>query len=138
MDVTEQTVSEMQKNAANATLLEAFISAKRIEGCSEKSLKYYSSTIRHLFNGLNKSIREIETNDLWFGDYNYYISDTTVAVSLFVEYTLSVSANRCVFSGNGHMTCFEIECRIKDETDNSLTFDFVKSLSARHLAETTG
>ena len=66
----------------------------------------------------------------WFGDYNYYISDTTVAVSLFVEYTLSVSADRCVFSGNGHMTCFEIECRIKNETDNSLAFDFVKSLSA--------
>jgi hypothetical protein len=66
----------------------------------------------------------------WFGDYNYYISDTTVAVSLFVEYTLSVSADRCVFSGNGHMTCFEIECRIKDEADNSLVFDFAKSLSA--------
>jgi len=40
MDITERTVSEMQKNTANATLLEAFISAKRIEGCSEKSLKY--------------------------------------------------------------------------------------------------
>ena len=82
MDITERTVSEMQKNAANATLLEAFISAKRIEGCSEKSLKYYSSTIRHLFNGLNKAIREIETDDLrcYLADYQIKRGSSKVTI----------------------------------------------------------
>lgn len=45
-------------------LLQSFISAKKIEGCSEKSLKYYFSTIEALFNKLGKNISEISTNDL--------------------------------------------------------------------------
>ena len=33
----------------NSKLLSLFISSKKVEGCSEKSLKYYTSTINHLF-----------------------------------------------------------------------------------------
>ncbi|MFT3902620.1 MAG: hypothetical protein QM727_05580 [Niabella sp.] len=33
----------------NERLLQLFISAKKVEGCSEKSLKYYSTTIEALF-----------------------------------------------------------------------------------------
>lgn len=48
----------------NEKLLSMFLSAKRIEGCSEKSLKYYDSTILNLFSKVYKPIREIETGDL--------------------------------------------------------------------------
>ncbi|WP_413527620.1 site-specific tyrosine recombinase/integron integrase [Marinilactibacillus psychrotolerans] len=48
----------------NEKLLSMFLSAKRIEGCSEKSLKYYDSTILNLFSKVNKPIRELETGDL--------------------------------------------------------------------------
>lgn len=45
-------------------LLATFISAKRIEGCSEKSIRYYESTIRNMLNVVNKPEREINTEDL--------------------------------------------------------------------------
>ena len=42
----------------------AFISAKRIEGCSEKTLSYYRKTIEAMLNGISKSAQQITTNDL--------------------------------------------------------------------------
>lgn len=41
-----------------------FLSSKRIEGCSEKSLKYYETTINTMLSELQKSIKEIETDDI--------------------------------------------------------------------------
>lgn len=54
----------MSETVGNAELLEVFISAKRIEGCSEKSLRYYDSTIRQMMDSVQKPIREIVTDDL--------------------------------------------------------------------------
>jgi site-specific recombinase XerD len=62
--ITENKTPDLQENGGNEGVLEVFISAKRIEGCSEKSLKYYDSTIRQMFDQLNKPIREINTDDL--------------------------------------------------------------------------
>lgn len=45
-------------------LLPMFISAKRVEGCSEKSLQYYESTIRNMLETINKSECKITTEDL--------------------------------------------------------------------------
>lgn len=54
----------------NQSILSLFISSKKVEGCSEKSLKYYLSTIDTLLQKLKKNITEISTNDLRF-----YLSD---------------------------------------------------------------
>ena len=48
----------------NNELISAFISAKRIEGCSEKSLKYYRATIDKMVSVLQKSVKQIMTEDL--------------------------------------------------------------------------
>lgn len=48
----------------NEDLLENFLSAKRIEGCSEKSLVYYRNTIQAMRDKVEKPVREIETDDL--------------------------------------------------------------------------
>lgn len=45
-------------------LVELFLSAKRIEGCSEKSLKYYESTITSMLSKLGKSVKHIVTDDI--------------------------------------------------------------------------
>lgn len=45
-------------------LIAMFISAKRIEGCSEKTLKYYQTTIDALVSSLGKNVRHILTEDL--------------------------------------------------------------------------
>ena len=51
-------------NAENARLTGAFLSAKRIEGCSEKSLSYYRKTIETMSEKIGKGITHITTNDL--------------------------------------------------------------------------
>lgn len=48
----------------NQRLLDMFLAAKRVEGCSEKTLRYYLATIQHFLASLNKSIRDVITDDL--------------------------------------------------------------------------
>ena len=48
----------------NTRLTDAFLSAKRIEGCSEKSLSYYRKTIETMSEKIGKGITHITTNDL--------------------------------------------------------------------------
>lgn len=58
--------SEAEVTAAltNEQLLDNFLGAKRIEGCSEKSLTYYRTTIETMNEKVEKNVREMETNDL--------------------------------------------------------------------------
>ena len=44
--------------------VELFLSAKRIEGCSEKSLKYYKATIEAMLCELKKDVKHIVTDDI--------------------------------------------------------------------------
>lgn len=48
----------------NKDYVNKFISAKRIEGCSEKSLFYYENTINAMISSINKNIKHIATDDL--------------------------------------------------------------------------
>lgn len=61
-------VIEKEADANDATtneqLLEAFLAAKRIEGCSEKSLNYYKATIEAMFGNVGKPVQQMETDDL--------------------------------------------------------------------------
>lgn len=54
---------EVNKKANNEHL-DSFISAKRIEGCSEKTLTYYHNTIQTWLATISASIRDITTNDI--------------------------------------------------------------------------
>ena len=44
--------------------VEKFITAKRIEGCSEKTLKYYQKTIETMVFTIGKTVQQITTDDL--------------------------------------------------------------------------
>lgn len=44
--------------------VELFLSAKHIEGCSEKSLKYYKATIEAMLSEVNKDVKHIVTEDI--------------------------------------------------------------------------
>lgn len=57
------TSSNVQEDTSE-DLLENFLSAKRIEGCSEKSLVYYRNTIQAMLDVVEKPVREIETDNL--------------------------------------------------------------------------
>lgn len=53
-----------KENDTEQDLVELFLSAKRIEGCSEKSLKYYKSTIDAMLDELKKDVKHIVTDDI--------------------------------------------------------------------------
>jgi site-specific recombinase XerD len=48
----------------NENILVSFIAAKRVEGCSVKSLRYYESTLNNMLIALNKPVKHITTDDL--------------------------------------------------------------------------
>ena len=60
----EVTKCEKEKELSEQNLVELFLAAKRIEGCSEKSLKYYESTIMALLDDLKKDVKYIVTDDI--------------------------------------------------------------------------
>lgn len=61
----ELIVSEAnQEKDDSDNLVALFIAAKRIEGCSEKTLRYYQTTIEAMVSSLGKNVRSILTEDL--------------------------------------------------------------------------
>ncbi len=64
VEISEKKASGVPDAEENGRLLEVFIAAKRIEGCSEKSLKYYESTLRVMLDRVEHPIRKISTDDL--------------------------------------------------------------------------
>lgn len=48
----------------NIEYMDMFISAKRIEGCSERTLAYYKTTIEHMLSIIVTPLRQIQTDDL--------------------------------------------------------------------------
>lgn len=61
-EVTSTEVKQEEDDSND--LIIKFIAAKRIEGCSEKTLKYYQTTIDALVISLGKNVRHILTEDL--------------------------------------------------------------------------
>ena len=56
--------TESDKGLSEQNLVELFLSAKRIEGCSEKTLKYYKATIQAMIDSIGKGIKYIVTDDI--------------------------------------------------------------------------
>lgn len=56
---------EPQKAAiSNAEYLRLFLDAKKIEGCSERTINYYRATIEHLLSAVSTPIRKIATDEI--------------------------------------------------------------------------
>lgn len=63
-NVSIEAKQEADKQEEELNYLEVFLSAKRIEGCSEKTLIYYRNTIQQMLNSIGKSVCTIVTEDL--------------------------------------------------------------------------
>ena len=64
VDVVALDNENLTQSKSNQTLKEEFLSAKQVEGCSERSVNYYSSTLDNLIKSLIKPFNQIETEDL--------------------------------------------------------------------------
>lgn len=59
-----QVIVDEKRQAQETNTVAAFISAKRIEGCSEKTLNYYQNTIGAMISCVGKTAQQITTEDL--------------------------------------------------------------------------
>ena len=64
VDVFSLENQSLSQTKNNQTLKEEFLSAKQVEGCSLRSINYYSSTLDNLIKDLEKPFNQIETEDL--------------------------------------------------------------------------
>lgn len=48
----------------NRNMIDSFISSKQVEGCSERTIKYYKEIIEKFVNSFDKSIKQISTNEI--------------------------------------------------------------------------
>ena len=58
------TLAEKSKEISGENLVESFLLAKKIEGCSEKTLKYYYATIQSMLDEIKKDVKHIVTDDI--------------------------------------------------------------------------
>lgn len=75
--IAENPQADTQTNAVTT-----FISAKRIEGCSEKTLAYYQNTIQAMLTSLGKTAQQITTEDLRAYLTNYQNRHKTSRVTI--------------------------------------------------------
>lgn len=73
-EVILRTFSENElpkKDISNEEFLNLFLSAKRIEGCSERTITYYEMTVNHLLSQIDKNVRKVSTEEIreYLADY---------------------------------------------------------------------
>ena len=57
--------NEVEKtNITNDEFLQMFLAAKRVEGCSDRTIQYYRVTINHLFSQIGTEVRKISTEEI--------------------------------------------------------------------------
>lgn len=62
--LTKYEIADDSTIQSSDELVSKFIEAKRIEGCSEKTLNYYRKTITDMLSGIEKEVMHITTEDL--------------------------------------------------------------------------
>lgn len=67
---------------SNVELLNHFITAKQVEGCSEKTLEYYRNTLALMTETIDKPYTQIESNDLrkYLNDYERTRNSSKVTI----------------------------------------------------------
>lgn len=60
--LTDQTKSA--SSVSNSNYLAMFLNAKKIEGCSERTLSYYKTTVEKLLDRITDPIRKVTTDDI--------------------------------------------------------------------------
>ena len=111
-EVVLKTFSENEadkQEISNNDFLQMFLDAKRIEGCSERTIQYYRVTVEHLFSKMNQSVRRITTEEIrtYLSDYqkinrcsNVTIDNIRRNISSFFSWlTLDAPHDRLKISG---------------------------------------
>lgn len=80
--VLEECLFQPDTQEDSIDLIQLFLAAKRVEGCSDKTIKYYDSTIRNAVSKIGKDIVQVSTDDLriYLDDYQVTSNISKVTV----------------------------------------------------------
>ena len=71
-----------KQDIANEDFLKLFLDAKKVEGCSERTIQYYKVTIEHLLKNKDTPVRRVTTEEMreYLSDYQNInnCSNTTI------------------------------------------------------------
>ena len=83
----------------NIEYMDMFISAKRIEGCSERTLAYYKATIEHMLSIIVTPLRQVNTDELSVNVnirmYNFDDVQCTVIPSVAYGFVTGMNLQLC-------------------------------------------
>ena len=54
----------VKTDISNDEFLNMFLAAKRIEGCSERTISYYQTTVQHLLSKIETNVRKVTTEEI--------------------------------------------------------------------------
>lgn len=69
-DIEKKPTEAEKRSKDKMALMQSFLSAKKVEGCSDKTLAYYEATIKKLLLAIDKQITDFITDDV-----RHYLSD---------------------------------------------------------------
>ncbi len=75
--------NEIEKaEISNDDFLSMFLAAKRIEGCSERTIRYYEITVRHLLSKVENSVRKMSTEEIreYLSEYQKWNNCSNVTI----------------------------------------------------------
>ena len=105
-EITPKLAEEEQRNKENAELLGAFISSKKVEGCSDKTIHYYKSSIEKLIATVKKNVcREngiVEVVNV-AGSNESYVEDEkndirSISYQIIKKFVCYLAAAFCLFA----------------------------------------
>lgn len=75
-------IRKKEEKETNEKYINLFLSAKEIEGCSHRTIKYYRETLQHLINSLRKSFKAMQTEDIrnYLSEYKEKNNCTSVTI----------------------------------------------------------
>lgn len=84
-EVIIKTFAENEASKAdipNEEYLKMFLAAKKIEGCSERTISYYQTTVKHLLSKIETNVRKITTEEIreYLADYQKWNNCSNVTI----------------------------------------------------------
>ena len=75
-------IRKKEEKETNEKYIDLFLSAKEVEGCSYRTIKYYRETLQHLINSLRKSFKAMQTEDIrnYLSEYKEKNNCTSVTI----------------------------------------------------------
>lgn len=72
----------VKSDISNEEFLKMFLAAKRIEGCSERTINYYKTTVKHLLSQTETSVRKITTEEIreYLSEYQKWNNCSNVTI----------------------------------------------------------